>query len=205
MGAIEDIYDDLEADVSEERFREAVEQKVEQMEGLADEETAAMIIAHEIADNEVETIADIEPAMDEVKFLAKVLSVGELRTFERDEEDEAGRVINVEAADETDTVRLAFWDGQAASIAEGELTEGDVLRVKGRPKDGYNGLEVSVTEAEPDDEVEIDVDLGDDSTIDGLTLGQSDVSVRGLVLGTEAVRTFDRLATLVVVVFGKAS
>ncbi|WP_436902843.1 single-stranded DNA binding protein [Halovenus halobia] len=192
MPCIEEIYADLDADVSEERFREAVEQKVEQMEGLADEETAAMIIAHEIADNEVETISDIKPAMDEVKFLAKVLSVGELRTFERDDEDEDGRVINVEAADETDTVRLAFWDKEAAAISEGELEAGDVLRVKGRPKDGYNGLEVSVDEAEPDDEVEIDVDLGDDSTIDSLTLGQSDVSVRGLVLGTESVRTFSR-------------
>jgi len=67
-----------------------------------------------------------------------------------------------------------------------------VLRVKGRPKDGYNGLEVSVEEAEPDDEVEIDVDIGDGATIDALTLGQSDVTVRGLVLGTEDVRTFDR-------------
>jgi len=192
MGAIEDIYGDLEADVSEERFREAVQEKVEQMEGLADEETAAMIIAHEIADSEVETIADIEAAMDEVKFLAKVLSVGELRTFERDGEDEDGRVINVEAADETDTVRLAFWDEQAAAIAEGGLEAGDVLRIKGRPKDGYNGLEVSVDEAEHDDELEIDVDPGDDAAIDGLTLGQSDVTVRGLVLGTEGVRSFDR-------------
>ncbi|MXR50627.1 single-stranded DNA binding protein [Halovenus sp. WSH3] len=192
MGAIEEIYADLDADVSEERFREAVEQKVEQMEGLADEETAAMIIAHEIADNEVETISDIEPAMDEVKFLAKVLSIGELRTFERDEEDEDGRVINVEAADETGTVRLAFWDEKAAAISDGELDVGDVLRIKGRPKDGYNGLEVSVDEAEPDDEVEIDVSPGEDSTIDSLTLGQSDVTVRGLVLGTEEVRTFSR-------------
>ena len=192
MGAIEEIYADLEADVSEERFREAVEQKVEQMEGLADEETAAMIIAHEIADNEVETISDIEPAMDEVKFIAKVLSVGDLRTFERDDEDEDGRVINVEAADETGTVRLAFWDKEAAAIDDGELEPGDVLRIKGRPKDGYNGLEVSVDEAEPDDEVEIDVTVGDGSTIDSLTLGQSDVSVRGLVLGTESVRTFSR-------------
>ncbi|MFT4946267.1 MAG: replication factor A1 [Natronomonas sp.] len=192
MGAIEEIYADLEADVSEERFREAVEQKVEQMEGLADEETAAMIIAHEIADNEVETISDVEPAMDEVKFLAKVLSVGELRTFDRDDAEEDGRVINVEAADETDTVRLAFWDQEAAAIDDGELEPGDVLRVKGRPKDGYNGLEVSVDEAEPDDEVEIDVTVGDESTIDSLTLGQSDVTVRGLVLGTESVRTFSR-------------
>ena len=192
MGAIEDIYADLDADVSEERFREAVQQKVEQMEGLADEETAAMIIAHEIADNEVETIADIEPAMDEVKFLAKVLSVGELRTFEREDQDEDGHVINVEAADETGTVRLAFWDNRAKAIADGELDTGEVLRVKGRPKDGYNGLEVSVNEAEPDAEVEIDVTPGDAATIDALTLGQSDVTLRGLVLGTESIRTFDR-------------
>ena len=76
MGAIEEIYADLETDVSEAAFREAVEQKVEQMEGLADEETAAMILAHELADSEVDTVADIDPAMDEVKFLAKVRSIG---------------------------------------------------------------------------------------------------------------------------------
>jgi replication factor A1 len=63
--------------------------------------------------------------------------------------------------------------------------------VMGRPKEGYNGLEVSVTEAEPDDEVDIEVSLGGD-TIDALTLGQSDVTLRGLVLGTDSVRTFSR-------------
>jgi replication factor A1 len=192
MGAIEDIYEDLETDVSEERFREAVEQKVQQMEGLADEETAAMIIAHELADNEVDTVADIDRAMDEVKFVAKVLSIGELRTFERDEEDEEGRVINVEAADETGTVRLTFWNKRAQAVADGELEAGDVLRVHGRPKDGYNGLEVSVDEAQPDEEIKIEVSPGDEATIDALTLGQSDVSLRGLVLGTDDVRTFER-------------
>ena len=120
MGDIEEIYADLETDVSEEEFREAVQEKVEQMGGLADEETAAMLIAHELNEGEVDTIADIEPGMDEVKFLAKVVSVGELRTFERDGEDEDGRVVNVEAADETGTVRLAFWDGQAEAAVEGE-------------------------------------------------------------------------------------
>jgi len=190
MGVIEDIYADTETDVSEEEFREAVEQKVEQMEGLADEETAAMIIAHELADSEVETVADIEPAMDEVKFIAKVVSTGELRTFERD--DGEGRVINVEAADETGTVRLTFWDERAEAVASGELETGDVLRIKGRPKDGYSGLEVSVEQTEPEDDVEVDATPGDDATIDGLTLGQSDVTLRGLVLDTDTVRTFDR-------------
>jgi replication factor A1 len=190
MGVIEEIYADTETDVSEEKFREAVAQKVEQMEGLADEETAAMIIAHELADNEVETVADIEPAMDEAKFIAKVVSVGELRTFERD--DGEGRVVNVEAADETGSVRLTFWDERAEAVANGELETGDVLRIKGRPKDGYSGLEVSVDQAEPEDDVEIDATPGDDETIDGLRLGQSDVTVRGLVLDTDTVRTFDR-------------
>jgi len=192
MGEIADIYADLETDVSEEEFREAVEEKVEQMGGLADEETAAMLLAHELNEGEVETIADIEPGMDEVKFLAKVMAIGDLKTFEREGEDEDGRVINVEAADETASVRLAFWDGQAVDIDDGMLSVGDVLRVKGRPKEGYNGLEVSVDKAEHDDDATIDVEPGDGSTIDSLTMGQSDVSLRGLVLDTDSVRTFDR-------------
>ena len=192
MGEIGDIYADLETDVSEAEFREAVEEKVEQMGGLADEETAAMLLAHELNEGEVETVADIEPGMDEVKFIAKVMAIGDLKTFERDGEDEDGRVINVEAADETASVRLAFWDGQAVDIADGMLSVGDVLRVKGRPKDGYNGLEVSVDKAEPDEDATVDVEPGDGSTVDSLTMGQSDVTLRGLVLDTDSVRTFDR-------------
>ncbi|WP_136687499.1 single-stranded DNA binding protein [Halorhabdus amylolytica] len=192
MGAIEDVFEDLDTDVSEEAFREAVEEKVEQMGGLADEETAAMLVAHELTEDEVETIADLEAGMEEVQFLAKVLSVGELRTFERDGESEDGRVINVEAADETGSVRLTFWDEQAVAIDEGKLEVGDVLRIQGRPQDGYSGLEISVDKAEPDDEATIDVEPGDGETIEALTLGQSNVSVRGVVLDTEGIRTFER-------------
>ncbi|MFB6151493.1 MAG: single-stranded DNA binding protein [Haloarculaceae archaeon] len=192
MGAIEEVYEDLDADVSEEAFREAVQEKVEQMGGLADEETAAMLVAHELDEGEVETVADIEPGMEEVKFLAKVVSIGDVRTFERDGEDEDGRVVNVEAADETAAVRLAFWDEQAEAAANGDLEVGQVLRVAGRPKDGYNGLEVSVDKAEPDEDAEIDVQPGGGATVDALTMGQSDVDVRGIVLETESVRTFER-------------
>ena len=192
MGAIEDVFEDLDTDVSEEAFREAVEEKVEQMGGLADEETAAMLVAHELTEDEVETVTDIEAGMEEVQFLAKVLSVGELRTFERDGESEDGRVINVEAADETGSVRLTFWDEQAVAIDEGKLEVGDVLRIQGRPQDGYSGLEVSVDKAEPDAEATIDVEPGDGETIEALTLGQSNVSVRGVVLDTEGIRTFER-------------
>ena len=190
MGVIEDIYEDLDADVSLEEFREAVEAKVEQMGGLADEETAAQLIVHDLQDGEVETIADIEAGMEEAKFVGKVVSMGELRTFERDG-DEDGRVINLELADETGRVRVALWDDDAAAAAE-ELEPGIVLRVAGRPKDGYNGLEVSADRVEGDEETEIDVDLTDGSAVESLSLGQSDVNLRGVVLDTGSVRTFSR-------------
>ncbi|ELY47687.1 single-stranded DNA binding protein [Natronorubrum sulfidifaciens] len=192
MSDIEGVYEDLEADVSLEEFREAVEEKVEQMGGLADEETAAMLIAHEVGESEVGGIADIEPGMEEAKFVAKVTSIGEVRTFERDGEDEDGRVVNVEVADETGAVRAAFWD-EHAEAAISELEEGQVLRIKGRPKEGFSGVEISVDQVEPDPDTEIgEVQVTDTHTVEALSLGLSNVNLVGLVLDTGSVRTFDR-------------
>src|SRR6056297_3372752 len=191
MSDIEGIYEDLEADVSLEEFREAVEAKVEQMGGLADEETAAMLVAHEVGESEVSGVADIEPGMEEVKFVAKVTNVGEIKTFEREGEDEDGRVVNVDVADETGAVRITFWDERAAAAVE-ELEGGQVLRIKGRPKDGYSGVEVNVDEAQPDDDTEIEVNVSDTHREENLTLGLSDVTLVGKVLETDSVRTFDR-------------
>jgi replication factor A1 len=190
MGAIEEIYADLDADVSEEEFREAVEEKVEQMGGLADEETAAMLIAHELDGGEVDTIADIEPGLEEVKFLGKVTGIGELRTFEREGDDD-GHVLNLDVADESGGVRVALWDEDALG-GEEKIEAGDVLRIKGRPKDGYNGTEISADRVEPEDDAEIDIDLDGRTTADSLTMGQSDVDIRGVILDTGTVRTFDR-------------
>jgi replication factor A1 len=190
MGAIADIYADLDADLAEGEFREAVEQKVEEMGGLADEETAAMLIAHELSDGEIEGVADVEAGMEEAKFAAKVTHVGELRTFERDGDDEDGNVVNVEVADETGRIRVAFWDERAEAAVE-ELAVGDVLKIAGRPREGYNGIEVSADRAEPAD-VDIDVDLDGADSIDALTLGESDVTLTGVVLDTDSIRTFER-------------
>ncbi|MGM0591252.1 MAG: OB-fold nucleic acid binding domain-containing protein, partial [Halobacteriota archaeon] len=192
MGVIEDVYEDLDTDVDFESFEAAVTDKVEQMGGLADQETAAMLVAHELVDEEVNGIADIEPGMEEVKFLGKVVSVGELRTFERDGDDaEDGRVVNVEVADETGRIRVSLWDEQADAAAE-ELEVGEVLRVAGRPKDGYNGVEVSANRVEPDADAEVDVTVLDSYRVEDLSLGLSDVNLKGRVLDTDSVRTFDR-------------
>ncbi|WP_458190887.1 single-stranded DNA binding protein [Haladaptatus sp. NG-WS-4] len=191
MGVIEDVHGDLDADISLEEFRSAVEEKVEQMGGLADEETAAMLIAHELDEDEVNGVADIEPGMEEVKFIAKVTSVGDLRTFERDGDDEDGHVLNVDVADETGSIRISFWDEQAKAAGD-ELEPGQVLRIKGRPQDGYSGTEVSVDQAEPDEDTDIDVQVQDTYAVSDLSLGLSDLNVRAKLLDTDTVRTFDR-------------
>ncbi len=193
MGDIESIYEDIDTEeVSLEEFREAVASKVEQMGGLADEETAAMLLAHELEDGTVEGVADIEPGMEEVTVTAKVLSVGELRTFERDDPDQPeGQVLNADVADETGRIRVSFWDEMASSAAE-NLDAGDVLNLNGRPKDGYDGVEVTVDQVEPAPETNIEVDLTDEYRVDDLTLGASDVALVGEVLATEPIRTFDR-------------
>lgn len=190
MGAIEDVYDDLEIDIALEEFRDAVEEKVEQMAGLADEETAAMLIAHELSENEVTGIADITAGMEEVEFLGKVSAVSEMRSFERDDGTE-GKVVNIDLVDTTGSVRAALWDEKAEAAAT-ELERGTVLRVKGRPKDGYNGVEVNVDAVEPATEESIDVSITDTYSIEDLTLGLSDITMRGFVLDTDSVRTFDR-------------
>ncbi len=192
MGVIEDVYEDLDTDVDLSEFTAAVEDKVEQMGGLADEETAAMLIAHELRDEQADTIADIEPGMNEVKFLGKVTSIGDVRTFERDGDDaEEGRVCNVDVADASGSVRVALWDEMAAAAVE-ELEVGQVLRVMGRPKEGYSGLEVSADKVEPDDDAEVDVQVLDTYRVEDLSLGASDVDLVGKVLDTDSVRTFDR-------------
>jgi replication factor A1 len=193
MGAIDDVYADLDADVSESEFRTAVEEKIEQMGGLADEETAALLIAHEMegGGGEVEAVADVEPGMDEVEFRAQVTRIGDLRSFERDDGND-GRVINVEVADESGAIRLAFWDDRAVAVDDGEIEAGDVLRVGGRPREGYAGVEVHVDDAEIDPDAEIDVPTGR-TTIEDLSLGAADVTLRGRVLDVDdEPRTFDR-------------
>ncbi|MGM0605868.1 MAG: single-stranded DNA binding protein [Halobacteriota archaeon] len=197
MGAIEDAYEDLDTEVSLEEFREAVERKVEEMAGLADEETAAMLIAHELQDEEVNTIADIAPGMDDVKFMGKVVSIGERRTFERDGDQPDGRVANIEVADETGRIRVSLWDELADAAVgdeetDGQLDVGQVLRIAGRPQDGYNGVEVSADKVEPDADAEIDVQVLDVYRVEDLSLGLSDVNLEGKILDVGEVRTFSR-------------
>ncbi|MCX2818403.1 MAG: replication factor A1 [Methanobacteriota archaeon] len=191
--SLSEIYSELDLEIDEDEFRERVDDKVEQMGGLCDEPTAAKLVAHELEEDRVYDIADVTAEKDEVRFVGKVTSVGEPKEFERDE-GEDGMVANVRVRDETGEIRVALWDEYAASV--GELEKGDVLKVKGAPKDGWNGgVEINAREIEVDDDDEFDVDVDTSEGAVGagdVSAGASDVTVVGRVLETSEPRTFDR-------------
>lgn len=190
MGDIEDVYDDLEADISLSAFRERVANKVEDMGGLADEETAAMLVAHELDGDRPIDIADVEPEMDAVTVLGVVRHVGEVRTFERDDGD-TGAVLNLEVADESGSARAAFWDERATHAAE-NIDRGDTLRLKARPREGMNGIELSVTDVRLESGIDVEVATPERVPIGEVTTTAEGVILVGEILRVDDVRTFER-------------
>lgn len=190
MGSIEELYEDLETDLSLEAFRSRVAEKVEEMGGLADDETAAMLVAHEIEGDRPVAIDAVQPEMEAVTVLGVVQHIDEIRTFERDDGTE-GAVLNIELADESGTARAAFWD-EMATAADEDLDRGDTLRLKARPREGFNGLELSVTDIRLEEDLE--VSAYEPETVDIATLepGEEGVAVAGEVLRVESIRTFER-------------
>lgn len=184
------VYGRIDAEeVSEDEFRDAVEAKVEQMGGLCDAATAAKLVAHELGEQRVHDVGDITPEFEKVQFVAKVVDVGERREFERDD-GEDGLVANVEVADATGRVRVALWDEYADQVDE--LSEGDVLKIAGQPREGYRGgVEVSAHQVEVDEDAEVEVS-DDASAIEEVEAGMEAVGIRGVVLATQRVNTFER-------------
>jgi replication factor A1 len=123
-----------EADISEEEVKEEIEEKMEEFSGMVSEEGAIHLVAKENgidvseADNSDLKIENIVPDMRKVKVKARVTTVLDPNTFERDDGDE-GKVQNMVLADDTGTIRLTLWDEQT-QIAE-KVGEGDAIKLGG--------------------------------------------------------------------------
>ncbi len=190
MGPIEESHAELETDITLEQFRDRVEDKIEETGGLMDKESAAMLVAHELDGNRPLPIDEVDPEMERVTILGVVRSIGDRRSFERDDGAQ-GSVINIEIADASGQVRAAFWDEMAVA-AEDELDRGDTLRLRARPREGYNGLELSVTDVLREEDIKVEVAEPEAISIDELTAGMEGIALIGEVLRFEHPRTFDR-------------
>lgn len=130
---VEKIIDETE--LEEDEIKEKVEEKMEEFEGLVSEEGAIHLVAKdagiqiaEAGDQDLK-VENIVPDMRKVTLKARVVNISDVNTFERDGDEEEGKVQNMVLGDDTGTIRLTLWDEQT-EIAE-KVTEGDAIQIGG--------------------------------------------------------------------------
>jgi len=124
-----------ETDLEEDEVEEKVEEKMEEFEGLVSEEGAIHLVGKEAGVQIAESgdqalkVENIVPDMRKVNIKARVMNVSDINTFEREEDEEDGKVRNMTLGDDTGTVRLSLWDEQT-EIAE-KVDEDDAIGISG--------------------------------------------------------------------------
>lgn len=196
MTGIDEIYSKLSKSITKEEFTEKVNEKVEQMGGLCDEKTAAMLVAHDLGMNETEKssqkVADIKSDSGNVNFIAKVVSVFPIREFTRSD-GTVGRVGNLLVADETGSIRITLWDDKADLINQGFIEIGHNLQLGGYVKEGYSGVEVNIggngVLSQTDEEVNV---KNASMKISDIKSGTGSINVIGRLLDISDIRTFNK-------------
>lgn len=189
---IEEYYKKLEGKLTIEEFKARIEEKIIFMNGLCDLKTAAMLVSSELGVNEAVKIKDMSPERSNVVFIAKVLSVGEIREFSRDN-DTIGRVVNLNLADDTGSIKAALWDEACDLVKIGDIKPGQSLKVKGYVKEGKNGLEVNVGRGGGIEHIEREVAVNmKPLKISEIKSGMNSINIVGKIIDLGAVRTFSR-------------
>ena len=130
---IEKIVEETELD--EDEIKEKIDDKMDEFEGLVSEEGAIHLVAKEAGVQLAESgdqalkVENIVPDMRKVNLRARVTNISDINTFERDDDEEDGKVRNMSLGDDTGTIRLTLWDDQT-EIAD-KVDEGDAIGLSG--------------------------------------------------------------------------
>lgn len=184
------IYERLANTISREEFVERVNQKVEDMSGLCDDKTAAMLVAHELGIDTIVQIGQIDGQTRAVAFVGKLSRISPTREFSRN--GDVGYVANLVVSDETGSIRVVLWNDLAKHVEE--LQIGQTLKIGGVVKEGPYGLEVNAREIEVDESVpKTEVTPSkDNEMIADLVAGLNAVEISGVILDVGPVRTFSK-------------
>ncbi len=189
---IEEVFKRLESKLTRDEFISKVEEKVIMMNGLCDSKTAALLVASEMGLNETVKIKDMAPDRGNIAFTAKVVSIGDIREFARDD-GSTGRVVNVTLADDTGSIKAALWDEAADLVKIGDIKAGQNIKVKGYIKEGQRGLEINVGRGGNIEHIDKDVSVNlKPLKISEIKPGMNGLNIIGKVLDIGTVRTFQR-------------
>ncbi|MDD5616639.1 MAG: OB-fold nucleic acid binding domain-containing protein [Candidatus Methanoperedens sp.] len=189
---IEEFYKKLEGKITREEFKSRMEEKITSMNGLCDHKTAAMLISSELGVNENVKIKDITEGKGNVTFIAKVLSVSDVREFSRDN-DTIGRVVNLNLADDTGSIKAALWDEACDLVKIGDIKPGQSLKVKGYVKQGKTGLEVNVGRGGGIEHIDREVPVNmKPLKISEVKNGMNALNIISKIIDMGTIRTFQR-------------
>ena len=220
MSDIDDIYSKLNGKVTREKFDQLIDDKIDAMDGLCDQWTAALLVAHDLGLDDLTAvkkapvgaaanggtataaaatgegpikIRDISMERRNVEFVGQITTAYPPRSFSR-QDGTAGSVANIVVADETGEVRVALWDELADAVKTGDLKEGEVLRVRGYVKEGQRGLEVNIGRGGGimKDETTRIVLRDPMIKIRDVKAGNGNLCTRGVILSRQEPRTFSR-------------
>ncbi|MFB6159032.1 MAG: DUF2240 family protein [Candidatus Nanohalobium sp.] len=205
---VEDVIETIvdESELDEDEVKDEIDEKMEEFSGLVSEEGAAHLVAKEygvqVAEEGAEDlkIDNIVPDMRKVHLTARVVGVSDLNTFERDEDEEDGKVQNLVLGDDTGTIRVTLWDEQT-EIAE-KIEEGDPIEIAGAYSVEDNqgdaelrlGDEAQVKMAEEDDVPEVEAQTGTEEVpIREITTEGNSYRVRGMLMKVYTSNPFYRV------------
>ncbi|NKQ38446.1 MAG: replication factor A [Methanosarcinales archaeon] len=194
MSTINEIYEKLDGIIDKKDFLKRVEEKIEKMNGLCDEQTAAMLVSKDLGVTETEgdsTISSIK-AGDNVNVSAKVVSLLGIREFNRND-GSVGIVGNIKVADETSAIRVTLWDEKAELIKANKIKEGSVYQIQGYAKDGYSGIEINLGRTGSITEIEKNITVVMNSLeIKDVIDGMGDINLKAKVLNISEMRMFNK-------------
>ena len=189
---IEEVYSKLEGKLTRDEFKSKVDTKFKDMNELCDYKTAAMMVASELGLNEIIKIKEMTADQGNVVFVAKVLSVSDIREFSRDN-DTTGRVVNLNLADDTGSIKAALWDEACDLVKIGDIKPGQTIKVKGYIKGGQRGLEVNVGRGGGIEHIDKEMSVNiKPLKINEIKNGMNGLNIIGRIIDMGTVRTFQR-------------
>src|SRR3989344_3606308 len=109
-----------------------IQSKINELSGLISEEGAAHIIANELGislinnSSEMLKVKELYAGMKNISTAGKIIRKFEVREFNKNGRE--GKVCSLIIADETDTIRVVFWNDQVESTYN--LKENDLIVLK---------------------------------------------------------------------------
>jgi len=120
-------------DLTEEQINQKINDKLKQLSGLISKEGAAHIIANELGIKLVDLSAKLKiknvlSGMRSIELVGRARTIFPVNEFETSE-GRKGKVASIILEDETGTIRITLWQGQADNVEK--MKQGDIIKIVG--------------------------------------------------------------------------